>query len=468
MGYAVSGSFSRARLRMMSTPAPELTVLFSRWIKFPAVPPNFRSRLFSLPTCFWLWLWQIFFDSSCRAALSRFKAWSTVQPISSSTSGFCQARRRIPLEWLLFVSQRLTNSILADACSQWRWKGLSVKLVDGTSVRLADTESNQAAFPQPNGQKQGCGFPVMKVVALFSLATGVLLAHTEGTVNDHEQTLFKRLIPLCQAGDLLIGDRGYFAWIHYYLLGRSGVHLVLRKKKRLEAGLTTLKRHSNTDRLVRWTRNSVPGKGYTREQWNTLPGEIIVREITIQIAKTRNRTTKYKVLTTLLDPKEHPEEDFAELYLRRWRIELYFDQLKTEMGMSVLRCKSEDMVRKELELYFIAYNLVRAVQLEALESGEEEKGKDDELGDRINRISFKQTLDTVCIWGVRLLTCSRKTIVSKYMEMLRLIRTSVIPARPNRIEPRATKYRGTGYPLLTEPRHEYKEIPHRGKYRALT
>src|SRR5690606_9919353 len=100
------------------------------------------------------------------------------------------------------------------------------------------------------------------------------------------------------------------------------------------------------------------------------------------------RTQQVTVATTLLEPDKYPAEAFAELYRRRWQAELYLRDLKTTMGMDVLRCKTPDMIFKELDMHLIAYNLIRALMLTAAAR----------KGGQPADLSFKQSLNTLRQW----------------------------------------------------------------------
>ena len=89
------------------------------------------------------------------------------------------------------------------------WRGREVCLADGTNLSMPDTPENQAAYPQPSNQKPGCGFPMMKIVALFSLASGALLRIARGDLHTSEITLFRRLWSHLQPGCILLADRGF-------------------------------------------------------------------------------------------------------------------------------------------------------------------------------------------------------------------------------------------------------------------
>ena len=193
------------------------------------------------------------------------------------------------------------------------------------------------------------------------------------------------------------------------------------------------------------------------EDWQAIPDRITVREITVNVDIPGFRTERIIVVTTLLDLITYTADDFADLYLRRWRAELYLRDIKTTMGMDVLKCKTPEMVNKELWMHIVAYNLVRALMQEAAKTHNVS----------FYRISFKGTVSTVRTWANALtlpyLGKTKRRLL--YGLMLFYIAKDPIPDRPNRIEPRAKKRRPKNYQLLNKPRQTFKEIKHRNKYK---
>jgi hypothetical protein len=169
-------------------------------------------------------------------------------------------------------------------------------------------------------------------------------------------------------------------------------------------------------------------------------------------------TRKLRSLWPLLDERTRrltaASEATALGYLRRWRIELWFRHLKTTMKMEHLRCLTPAMVHKELEMYFIAYNLIRCVTAEAALVHEVP----------VERISFKGAVDTVRQYAIVLAQArTQKQRHELVALMLSDLARDPVPERPGRRQPRAVKRRPKPFALLTKPRHLFKEIPHRGR-----
>ena len=168
------------------------------------------------------------------------------------------------------------------------------------------------------------------------------------------------------------------------------------------------------------------------------------------------RSQSVTLVTTLLDPKAYPAQELARLYARRWRIELWFRHIKTSMGMESLRCQSPKMMHKELEMFLIAYNLIRALMAEASAIYDVP----------VERISFKGTVDAARQYSIAIAQARSKKkqrqLVAHLLEVLALDR---VPERPGRVEPRALKRRPKPFALLTKHRRRFKDIPHRNLYR---
>lgn len=336
------------------------------------------------------------------------------------------------------------------------WCGRRVKVVDGSSISMPDTETNQETYPQPKGQKEGCGFPVMRIVVLFCLATGVILDLAKGPLAVGERALFRSLSERFEVGEVALSDRGFCGYADIFYLLKRGIDCVMRNHQRRTVGLSVLKRFGKGDRLVQWHKTK-RAKWQDREEWLAMPDRLAVREIHSCVPVPGFRTSRITIVTTLLDPQAFPKQVFVDLYRRRWMAELYLRDIKTTMGMDVLRCKSPDMIHKELAMYVIAYNLIRALMLDAAMF----------RGLSVDRISFKGTIDTVRQWAPVMARpdLSPNDRIRMTERLLDCLARDPLPNRPNRTEPRARKRRPKNYQLLNQPRHLFREVPHRNRYK---
>jgi len=419
--------------------------------------PNSRKRVFPVRGTFFGFLYQVFKpDCPCREIVRQTQALSALHdqgPVDEGTSAYCQARLRLPLDTLarLRVAVAATGEKAAPL-----WHGLRPKVIDGTTLSLPDTQKNQRAYPQSRSQKPGCGFPLMKLVGVFSLATGVLLGYAKGNKHQSELRLLKGLLDLFKGGDLAVADRGFCSYVLLALLLERGVSSVFRLHQSRCSDLRKGKRVGKNDRLFTWLRPSQRPCWLPQSWWKKIPAQLTVRVLRFKLSNPGYRTATVTLVTTLLDAQKYPAREVAQLYARRWKIELWFRDLKTSMGMEVLRCKSPRMVHKELEMFFIAYNLIRCLMVQA--------GAINDVA--LDRMSFKGTVDSVRQFSLAIAQArSKKKQNQLIAQLLEVIARDEVPDRPGRREPRAVKRRPKTYQRLNRPRKAMKEIPHRNNYR---
>ena len=410
---------------------------------------NSRQRLYPLTLTFWAFLSQVLSPgSACREVVRKVQAWYAPQDqtLDSGTSAYCQARRRLPLSCLTQLHQTLADKLTARLTTPELWLGRRVKVVDGTGVSMPDTAANQKAWPQPCTQKPGCGFPVVKLVACFCLASGALLHWVEGTLKEHDCRLLQKLLSVFKKGDVMLADRGFSSFATLATLWASGVDSVLRLHQFRKLDWRAGQRLGRRDRLVTWQKGPLQGKLWTAEQWALVPAALTVRLVEIVVTVPGFRTQKLVLVTTLLDAQTYSAEALGQLYFRRWAIELFFRDLKTTLGLDVLRCQTPALVRKEIVMHAIAYNLIRALMQDIAHRHH--------VG--VHRLSFKGTVDALRQWRELFEhTQNQPRIVSKLRRLFyQSITDDLLLVRPERSEPRAVKRRPKNFRLLTKPRHE--------------
>ena len=416
-----------------------------------AKPEGGRNRIFTIPVVFWTFLCQIMEGGSCRSGVSSVQALQSKLGealCSSSDAAFCSARKRFPIRVLIAIHRHLVSALSPPRSPR-------TFVVDGTTVSMPDTEANQVCWPQPGGQKKGVGFPVMRIVGLFDLVSGAWIAMARGTLKGSkkgsERTLWLRLWRHLKPGDTVVADAGFCCWFTIALLHNRGVRVVLRNNGRRKADKHATRLGKN-DRLERWRKPQVKPKWLKRKTYDELPKSIAVRVLTVFAPQESGfRTMKLELTTTVTDPEEMEAEEIASLYLRRWKVELFIDDLKTSLGMDVLRTKSPHMIYRELLMHVIAYNLLRAVIAQA---------------DEPERVSFKGSLDRLNKWMPIIAGAgSRKQRMRMIEDMLETVVEDLVIERPCRREPRVVKRRPKPFGLMTKPRGEAMEIAHRSKYR---
>ena len=423
---------------------------------------EFRERVFSPVVTFWLFLSQVLSDgASCQEMVTKALAalWLTEgKRASPHNAAYCQARQRLPLSWLQGLAERTAERLEGQVRVPHLWRGRRVKIVDGSSVSMPDTAANQKAYPQPLGQRAGCGFPVMRVVVVFSLATGAILRLARGSLGQGERSLFQGVADALQPGEILLADRGFCSFAEVYVLLQRGVDAVLRNHQRRRVGVRCQKKLRRGDRLVEWNHTSKPCPVWMAlSTWLQMPPTLSLREITFPVAVRGFRSRTIVVVTTLTDPKRFPKEAFAELYFQRWQGELFLRDIKISLHLDVLRCKTPEMIHKELWMHIIAYNLIRSLMWMAAQRHHVS----------VLSISFKSCLASTRQWAPWMagLDPTSRHFFKTYALLLKYLAQQLVLHRPYRVEPRARKRRPKNFPLLTAPRKLYIEIRHRNQYR---
>jgi len=424
-----------------------------------------RQRLFSLHVTFWAFLAQVLVpQTSCRDIVRKVQAWwmlrdPKAKPGSASTSAYTKARQRLNSAVLQPIARHLIERLEARVAPEQLWRNRRVRIVDGTSVSMPDTEANQERYPQPTNQKPGCGFPVMKIVGLFSLASGALLHFAKSNLHVHESLVFRGMMDFLQKADILLADRGFCSFIAFWQLSRSGVDALMRLHQARKPDFRKGTRLAPDDALITWLKPAKCPKGCSEEDFAAMPDSLTLRHVRLRVSARGHRTQIVWLVTSLLDPIAYPLESLGELYFQRWGVELRFREIKITLGMDVLRCQSPDMVEKEVLMHSIAYNLVRALmQKAAIDHGVD-----------LSRISFKGTADTLRHWSASLEAlrgCPNKQ-KALLAAMIEIIAKDLVPLRPGREEPRAKKRRPKNYHLLTKPRHKMKISGHRNRPKSL-
>jgi hypothetical protein len=415
---------------------------------------RWRDRIWNPVWTFWTFLVQVLHaGSSCREAVALVLAEQAgVSPrrISPDASAYCQARQRLPLSVFVAALGKAGRCLQNKAGPEFLWHGRQVQVVDGSSCSMADTPSLQAAFGQPDGQKAGCGFPVVRLVAMFCWATGAVLDVAMGAYRSSELTLVGPLWAHLQRTDIVLADRFYCTYVVLSELLARGCDAVFR----LHGGRSRTvdfrqgKRLGHDDRRMTWDRPTVCPRGLSQAQWMSLPEHLTIRVLrfTTQVAGFRSRTIV--VATTLLDPVAYPRGQIATLYGDRWMVELRLRDIKTTMQMEVLRAKSPDVVRKEILLHLLAYNLIRALMWQAAQKH----------GRPLHRLSFAGTVEHLNALAPYLWVYGgtpRCAIL--YALLLEWIARDTLARRPGRVEPRAVKRRPKEYDRLNKPRQELRQ-----------
>jgi putative transposase len=389
-------------------------------------------------------------DHSCRDAVAQLIAWLLAggrRLCSARTGAYCTARDRLPEEACRRLVGDTGRRVDEEAPASWRWLGHRVLDVDGSTITMADTRENQAEYPQPPGQKRGCGFPMARIVAVFSLATGTVLEAAFGKYQGKqtgENSLFRTLHDILRERDVVLADRYFGGWFDLALLRQRGVHGVVRKHQLRASDFRRGRRLGPDDHLVCWDKPLRP-EWMDAEQYRTLPATLTVREVRVHVEQAGFRVRELIVVSTLLDAAAYPAAEIARLYRRRWQAELNLRSLKVVLQMDQLRCLTPHRVRNEFHMHLVAYNLIRKVMaLAAAAAGVEPW-----------TVSFKGALQTLA--RLMPLLATGVAIDDWCDALLQAVAAHNVGDRPDRFEPRRKKRRPKSYPYLCEPRQNYKK-----------
>jgi len=421
---------------------------------------NSRDRVYSVRVTFWTFLWQVLNPgASCGNAVSKVIAWFAflgLPKVRKDDSPYCQARLRLDRRTLERALDASAQAAEQRACQPFRFHGHEVIVGDGTTSSAPDTQANQRAFPQSANQAPGCGFPLLKWVALFSLASGALLEFRLGNKHKSELALFRKLWHRLKAGMIYLADRGFCDFVTLAELRHRRVDSVLRLNAARPADFRLGQRLGRYDRLVRWQKPCRKPATATKKLWRRLPEEVTLRLVRYPVSIPGFRPKFIILATTLLDPVAYPAADLAALYLRRWRVELFLRDIKTTLQLEVLSCKTPPMLYRELLMHLIAYNFIRSLMAEAASIHDAE----------LERISFKGTTDTLRHFSVVIAHArSKGQRLQLINDMLATLAGDLVPYRPNRVEPRNRKRRPKEFPVLVEPRDQWKARVLKGKTR---
>jgi hypothetical protein len=418
---------------------------------------KYRDRVFNPVTTIWGFLSQVLNeDHSCRDAVSRIIAHRAANGntvCSPNTASYCNARSRIPTNVLSTLARRTAEELQTSVADQWKWNGRSVFIVDGSSVSMPDTPENQQTYPQPPQQALGLGFPLARITVLLSLATGacrdLAIAAYKGK-GTGETNLFRQMHDSLKPGDVVLGDALFDDYFLTWELCKRNIDIVARAQYE-RTGTWTLQSGPDDDILI-WQRPNKP-HGMTGEQYRRYPKNLIMRQVTVDARDKNNRVKQFKVVTTILDASIDGKQ-IGDLYERRWEGEVDIRSIKSTMQMDILRCKTPDMVHKEIWTHLLAYNLLRTVMAVAANENDIEPRK----------VSFKGTKQTLTAFAPKIEAARPEDRAALIDAMLTAIAYHRVGDRPGRWEPRARKRRPKKAARLTQPRYIAKQPDNRPKW----
>ena len=463
-GGGASRQFQRVVAAFLSSPGlPFASVLSAERVQriFAKHDNLFAMRgIFSTVNVLWAFLGQVLRDgkeAACQAAVAAITAQRLAEGLTTPTADtgdYCKARAKLSEAALRELTVEIADELEEQSPPAWLWKGLHPKLVDGFTCTMPDTPENQAEYPQSrypqsSSQKQGVGLPIARCLGILSLATAAVRDVAIGPYSGKETgetALLRTRLDSFSAGDLLVADRYFCSFFLVAMLLGRGVQSCTRMHQQRHFDFRRGRRLGARDHLVIWTKPKRP-QWMDQATYETIPATMTLRELQFQVVQPGYRTQQITIVTTLTDAEAYSKADIAELYGFRWHAELDIRAIKQNLNLNHVRCKSPEMVRRELWTTLLAYNLIRTTAAALLHDR------------RPRQISFTSTCQYV-LGSWTDLTRGRialEQLTQHCLTLLSKIAECQVANRPGRIEPRVLKRRRHGYKLMQQPRHVLKK-----------
>jgi len=420
------------------------------------------GAIYSTAVVVWSFLGQVLRDgkeASCRSAVARVVTYGQQQGTATPTADtgdYCKARAKLSEAALSDLTREVGAETEDRADASWLWKGLHAKLIDGFTFTMPDTDENQAEYPHPKTQKPGVGLPIARVTTIVSLATACLIDAAIGPYKGKETgepALLRSILGSLLPGDVAVTDRCFCSFMMIALMRGQGTYVCARMHQRRHTDFRRGRRLGKYDHVIEWTRPLRP-EWMDEATYATIPKTLELREIRYDVVEKGRRTRTLTVVTTLTDADKYTKEEIAELYGFRWNVELDIRSIKQSLNLGHVRCKSPEMVRRELWTTFLGYNLIRTTAAGAALLHDKQP----------RQLSFTATCQYV-LSSWMLLSCeliNRHAIEDHCFTLLSQIASCEVANRPGRLEPRVLKRRRHGYKLMQEPRNVLRQKLRKG------
>jgi putative transposase len=422
-----------------------------------------QNGIYSTAVVLWAFLGQVLRDgkeAACQMAVANIVSYRLTFGLmapTSDTGDYCRARAKLSEAALQDLTCEVAGEMEDQAATAWLWKDLHAKLIDGFTFTMPDTPQNQAEYPSPKSQKKGVGLPIARTVGILSLATTCVMDLAIGPYagkETGETALLRQIMSSFQNGDVAVMDRYYCSFMMLALLLSQGVQSCARMHQRRHVDFRRGRRLGKYDHVIYWRKPQRPS-WMEKATYDAIPETLEMREIRYNVVEKGRRTKTLTIVTTLVDSDCYSKEEIAELYGFRWNAELDIRSIKQMLNLSHVRCKSPEMVRRELWTTLLGYNLIRTTSAAAAALHDKQP----------RQISFTSTCQYVLSsWMLR--TCSlipADQLEHHALTLLAQIAECEVANRPGRLEPRVLKRRRHGYKLMQQPRAELKRQLLNGK-----
>jgi putative transposase len=400
----------------------------------------------------WSFIGQILGDGkqrSCNAAVThatRYCLEHGLEPPGAHSGDYCRARQKLNAAVVKQLACHIAQTLSHASPDCWLWLGKRIKLVDGFTFTMPDTPDNQEGFPQSGSQKSGIGFPITRTCVVLSLACACIEAIAIGPYagkNTGESALLRQVLDCFKPGEVLLADRYFCSFFMLAILKSRGIDVCMQLHQRRGVDASKVTWIGPNEYIDIWHRPQ-KAKWTSPELYDTIPERLPIRIVMLDAIENR-RVESLDIVTTFLDPKAYPASDIARLFGYRWNVELDIRGIKQSLNLDHVRCKSPDMVERELWTTLLAYNLVRWVCAQAAM-----------VHDKLPRqMSF--TAGCNVLLSQWLMPPDPSIRQTQGQHNLFQIACNEVADRPGRIEPRVVKRRPKEYPLMTKPRNQYKQ-----------
>lgn len=412
---------------------------------------SYRNCIYTPIVTLWAMVSQVLAaDKSLRNAVNQMSTWlqvANIDPSSSDTGAYSKARQRLPEILLQRIIPETAENLEQKVPLSQQWCGRRVRVCDGTTVLMSDSAANQADYPQHSNQAPGCGFPIAKLVVIFSLLTGAVVAACIASWHTSEIVISRLLYADLAPDDVVLADQAYGSYVDLAQVKQQQADGVFRKHHARRTDFRRGYKQGVKDHLVLWKKPTKRPDQMTDEDFGAIPDTLWVREVVLRLPRRGHRDQRIIVVTTLLDANRYTAEKLTLLYGWRWQAaEVNLRHLKTTLKMEMLTAKTPTMVHKEIWTHLIAYNLIRSMMEQAAPWANFARSR---LSFQGTRQIFNHMLSFFAILG--------KSVRNRlYLDMLFQIVAVLLPDRPNRHEPRVVKRRPKPFPRMSQPRSVLK------------
>lgn len=410
-----------------------------------------ENDLWNTGLTLWSFIGQVLQDGkqrSCNAAVThatRYMVEHGLEPPSPDSGQYCRARHKLTAEVIRNLVREIAENMSLANPDSWLWHRRNVKLVDGFTFTMPDTPENQKEFPQLKSQAPGVGFPIARACVVLSLADACIHNVAIGPYagkETGETALLRKVLNSFKPGDVMLADRYFCSFFMLAILKSHGIDVCMRLHQLRQVDYSKVKWLGNNDYIDTWYRPQ-RAKWMSQELYDSLPEQMDIRIVSFNAA-TDNQTEPLIVASTLIDHETYQAAEIGKLYGYRWYAELDVFSIKQSLNLDHLRCKSPEMIRRELWTTLLAYNMVRLVCAQAAF-----------IHEKLPRqMSFTIACNTLLSQWLMPPDESIRQTLGKYN--LYQIAGNEVGNRPGRIEPRVVKRRPKPYSLMTKPRDQYK------------